>query len=236
VSRTDFVLWIVFPYVCLTVFVVGHVWRYRRDQYSWTARSTQLFERRLLLVGSLLFHFGILVALGGHVLGILVPRSWTEAVGIPHEAYHWLAVVVGTASGAAVVAGFGILCFRRVSVARVRAATLRSDLVLYPVLAATIVTGMLATVWGSAVQSEEYRDSVSPWFRGLFMLQPNEDLMANASFVFQAHAATAFLLFAVWPFTRLVHVWSVPVTYIGRAPILYRSRGAPRSQFPSTRA
>jgi nitrate reductase gamma subunit len=236
VSRVDFVLWIVFPYVCLTVFVVGHIWRYRRDQYSWTARSTQLFERRLLLVGSLLFHFGILVALGGHVLGILVPRSWTEAVGIPHDAYHWLAVVVGTASGAAVIAGFAILCFRRVSVPRVRATSLRSDRLLYPVLAATIVTGMLATVWGSAIQGEEYRDSVSPWFRGLFMLQPHEDLMAGASLVFQAHALTAFLLFAIWPFTRLVHVWSVPVTYIGRAPILYRSRSEARDRVPSPRA
>jgi nitrate reductase gamma subunit len=232
----DFVLWIVFPYVCLTVFVVGHIWRYRRDQYSWTARSTQLFERRLLLVGSLLFHFGILAAIGGHVLGILVPRSWTEAVGINDDVYHWVAVVAGIASGTAVVVGFGILCFRRLTVPRVRATTLRSDLVLYPVLAATILTGMLATVWGSAIEREEYRETVSPWFRGLFMLEPHADLMADASLVFQAHAAIALLLFAVWPFTRLVHVWSVPVTYIGRAPILYRSRGASRGQVPSTRA
>jgi nitrate reductase gamma subunit len=234
VSRIDFVLWIVVPYVCLTVFVVGHVWRYRRDQYSWTARSTQLFERRLLLVGSLLFHFGILAAIGGHVLGILVPRSWTEALGISDDVYHWLAVVAGMVSGAAVVIGFGILCFRRLRVPRVWATTLRSDLVLYPVLAAAIVTGMLATVWGSAIEREEYRETVSPWFRGLFVLQPREDLMASASLVFQAHALIALLLFALWPFTRLVHVWSVPVTYVGRAPILYRRRGKPGSQVPSS--
>lgn len=233
-SRIDFVLWIVVPYVCLTVFVVGHVWRYRRDQYSWTARSTQLFERRLLLVGSLLFHFGILAAIGGHVLGILVPRSWTEALGISDDVYHWLAVVAGMVSGAAVVIGFGILCFRRLRVPRVWATTLRSDLVLYPVLAAAIVTGMLATVWGSAIEREEYRETVSPWFRGLFVLQPREDLMASASLVFQAHALIALLLFALWPFTRLVHVWSVPVTYVGRAPILYRRRGKPGSQVPSS--
>jgi nitrate reductase gamma subunit len=235
VSRIDVVLWIVLPYVCLTVFVVGHVWRYRRDQYSWTARSTQLFERRFLLVGSLLFHFGILAAIGGHVLGILVPRSWTEAVGIGDDAYHWLAVVAGIVSGAAVVAGFAVLCLRRASVPRVRATTLRSDLVLYPVLAAAILSGMLATVWGSAIEREEYRETVSPWFRGLFLLQPNADLMVGASLVYQAHALIALLLFALWPFTRLVHVWSVPVTYIGRSPILYRSRGESRGQ-ASTRA
>ena len=103
-SRLDLVLWIVLPYLSLAVFVVGHVSRYRRDQYAWGARSTQLLERRLLRPGSLLFHFGILAALGGHVLGILVPRSWTEAVGIDEDAYHWLALVGGLASGAAMVA------------------------------------------------------------------------------------------------------------------------------------
>jgi nitrate reductase gamma subunit len=107
--------------------------------------------------------------------------------------------------------------------------------VLYPVLAAAILSGMLATVWGSAIEREEYRETVSPWFRGLFLLQPNADLMVGASLVYQAHALIALLLFALWPFTRLVHVWSVPVTYIGRSPILYRSRGESRGQ-ASTRA
>ena len=223
-SRADFLLWVVLPYVCVTVFVVGHVWRYRRDQYGWTARSTQLFEQRLLRVGSLLFHFGILFVIGGHVLGILIPRSWTDGVGISHEVYHWISVVMGGAAGVAVSVGFAILVARRLSVARVRAATLRSDLVLYPVLALTIAFGMLATVWGNAADRYEYRETVSPWFRGIFLLQPQESLMTSAPFVFQAHAVTAFLLFAVWPFTRLVHVWSVPIAYVGRPPILYRRR------------
>ena len=223
-SRLDFLLWVVVPYLCLAVFVVGHVWRYRRDQYGWTARSTQLLERRLLYLGSNLFHFGILAAIGGHVLGILVPRSWTEAVGISDSLYHWLAVLAGTLSGIAIVAGFAILLYRRFSAPRVRATTTRSDLVLYPVLVVVIFFGMLATVWGTAIDRYAYRETVSPWFRGIFTLQPQEGLMANASFVFQAHALTAWLLLAIWPFTRLVHVWSVPLAYFGRAPILYRSR------------
>jgi nitrate reductase gamma subunit len=224
VSRLDFLLWVVVPYLCLTTFVVGHVWRYRRDQYGWTARSTQLLERRLLYVGSNLFHFGILAAIGGHVLGILVPRSWTDAVGIGDTLYHWLAVLAGTLSGVAIVAGFAILLYRRFRIPRVRATTTRSDRVLYPLLVVVILFGMLATVWGTAIDRYAYRETVSPWFRGIFTLQPQEALMANASFVFQAHALTAWLLFAVWPFTRLVHVWSVPLSYFGRSPILYRSR------------
>ena len=223
-SRSDVLLWIALPYLCLATFVVGHIWRYRRDQYTWTARSTQLLERRLLMAGSILFHFGILAAVGGHVLGLLIPRSWTAAVGVNDEIYHWLAVVAGIASGAAIVVGFAILVYRRLRIPRVRATTLRSDRVLFPLLAVSIVTGMLATSWGSAVDRYEYRHTVSPFFRGIFTLRPDGELMVHAPFLFQAHAVAAFVLFAAWPFTRLVHVWSVPVTYLGRAPIVYRSR------------
>lgn len=223
-SRLDFFLWVVFPYLCVATFALGHVWRYRRDQYTWTARSTQLLERPLLRAGSLLFHFGILAAIGGHVLGILVPDSWTEAVGFGDTAYHWVAALAGGISGVAIVAGFSILVYRRVRIGRVRATTTRSDLILYPVLAATILFGMLATVWGTAIDRYAYRETVSPWFRGIFLLHPHETLMANASFLFQAHALTAWLLFAIWPFTRLVHAWSVPIAYLSRAPILYRRR------------
>jgi nitrate reductase gamma subunit len=106
----------------------------------------------------------------------------------------------------------------------VRATTLRSDYVLYPLLALTIVTGVLATFWGSAIDDYAYRESVSPYFRGIFSFRPDWQLMLHAPFIFQLHVVSAFVLYAVWPFTRLVHVWSVPVTYLGRAQILYRSR------------
>jgi len=227
VSRLDFFLWVAFPYLCLASFVLGHVWRYRHDQYGWTTRSTQLFERRLLMVGSLLFHFGILAAIGGHVLGILVPSSWMESIGISDSMYHWIAAVAGGLAGAAIVLGFGILAFRRIRVSRVRASTTRSDLVLYPVLAATVLFGMIATAWGTWVDRYAYREVVSPWFRGIFLLQPHQELMANASFIFHAHAVTAWLLLAIWPYTRLVHAWSIPIAYVTRAPIVYRSRAVP---------
>ncbi len=225
-SRLDLLAWIALPYVCLTVFAVGHVWRYRRDQFMWTARSTQLLERRLLMIGSILFHVGLLAAIGGHLLGILVPRSWTAAVGVSDDLYHWLAVIAGGLAGAAVAAGFAVLVVRRLRIARVRATSLRSDIVLYPLLALTILTGVLATFWGSAVDHYAYRETVSPYFRGIFTFQPDVELIAHAPLVFQAHVTLAFLLYAAWPFTRLVHLWSVPVGYLGRAPILYRRRAA----------
>jgi nitrate reductase gamma subunit len=223
VSRFDTFLWVVLPYLCITSFVVGHVWRYRRDQFMWTARSTQLLERRLLMVGSVLFHVGILLAIGGHLLGILVPSSATDAVGISEDAYHWLAVSGGLTASVLVGAGIAVLLYRRLSVPRIAATTLRSDRILYPLLVLTIVMGIAATI-ETVFDRYGYRETVSPWFRGIFGLDPNGALMIDVPFVFQLHAISAWLLFAIWPFTRLVHVWSVPVAYVGRAPIVYRSR------------
>lgn len=233
-SRLDIFLWVALPYVCIASFGVGHVWRYRRDQYMWTARSTQLLERRLLMVGSVLFHFGMLAAIAGHVLGILVPRSWTEAVGISDNAYHWLAVAGGLFASVLVAAGILVLVYRRLAVDRVAATTLRSDRILYPLLVLTIAAGIAATL-STTADRYAYRETVSPSFRGLFTLQPDGGLMVGAPFVFQLHVVTAWLLFAIWPFTRLVHVWSVPVTYLGRAPILYRSRRQRRARHPAAR-
>jgi nitrate reductase gamma subunit len=223
-SRADLFFWIALPYLALAVFVVGHVWRYRRDQLTWTARSTQLLEQPLLRVGSLLFHFGVLAVIGGHVLGILIPAGVTEAVGIDEHAYHLLSLVAGGTAGVAMTLGFLILVVRRVGHPRVRAATTSTDLVVYPLLAIAIGTGMLATFGGSLVTEHEYRETVSPWFRGVFSFDPQPELMSEAPFLFQLHATSAWLLFAVWPFSRLVHAWSIPLSYLRRAWIPYRSR------------
>ena len=104
-STSEIFLWIVIPYVAITIFVLGHVWRYRHDQFGWTTRSTQLLERRLLKWGSPLFHYGALAAIGGHVLGILIPQGATSAVGIDEHAYHLISAAAGTLAGAAALLG-----------------------------------------------------------------------------------------------------------------------------------
>lgn len=223
-STLDTLLWVLLPYIALTSFVLGHVWRYRRDGYTWTARSTQLLERRLLLVGSLAFHIGILGVIGGHVLGILVPKSWTQAVGVSDDAYHWLAVVAGLAAGTLLTFGALVLVYRRLKIDRVRATTQKSDWVMYPLLLVTILTGMLAAAVGGALDRYDYRETVSPYFRSVFTLDPDGALMTSVPFLYQAHLVIAWVLYAVWPYTRLVHVWSVPVTYLARSPVVYRSR------------
>lgn len=224
-SRLDFLLWIAVPYAAFAVFVTGHVWRYRRDQLGWSARSTQLLERRLLRLGSLSFHLGMLAVLGGHVVGILIPASLTRALAIDDDVYHVMSATGGLLFGAAMTFGFAVLVYRRTRRPRVAATTTRTDRLTYVVLGVAIVTGMLATTgWNVFGSGYEYRETVAPWFRGLGLLSPDPALMSGAPLLFQIHALSTVALFALWPFSRLVHAWSVPVVYLVRSPILYRRR------------
>ena len=217
-------LWVVFPYICLTIFVVGHIWRYRYDKFGWTTRSSQLYENRLLRIGSPLFHFGILAVFLGHVMGLGVPESWTEAVGISEGLYHFMAVTIGAIAGFCTLAGMVILIYRRRTVGPVFSATTRMDKLMYVFLAAVIVLGLVNTVVANIFGSYDYRESVSVWFRGIFRFSLHPDLMADAPWSFQLHGLLAMALFALWPFTRLVHVFSAPLGYITRPYIVYRSR------------
>ncbi len=226
-NRLDVLLWVVVPYVCISVFVVGHVWRYKRDQLGWTTRSTQLLERRRLRPGVLLFHFGLLAVIGGHVLGVIVPAAATEAVGVDEHLYHNVSVVAGTSAGTMMMVGFLLLMLRRAQVPRVRQATTRTDVLTFSVLAVVIVTGMWATVIVNLIGGGyDYRETVAPWFRGLFLLSPAGEGIMAAPLVYQVHALATMLLYAVWPFSRLVHAWSAPVGYLRRAPIVYRRRSS----------
>ena len=236
-------LWVIFPYICLAVFVVGHWWRYRYDKFGWTTRSSQLYESRLLRWGSPLFHFGLLGVVGGHIIGLVIPQSWTDAVGISETAYHWIAVIGGMISGIMVMAGLAILIYRRRTVGPVFSATTPMDKTMYFFLALVILLGMWNTIassifglGGSEGHSFNYRESVSVWFRQIFYGQPDASLMTDVPLGFQLHALVAFFLFALWPFTRLVHVFSAPVGYVTRPYIVYRDKDEREGMAVGTRA
>jgi nitrate reductase gamma subunit len=223
----DTFLWVIFPYLCLAVFVVGHYWRYRYDKFGWTTRSSQLYEDRLLRLGSPLFHFGILAVFLGHVMGLGIPKSWTTAMGMSEEVYHFLAVSVGAVAGFCTLVGMAILIYRRRTVGPVFSATTVMDKVMYLVLAVVILLGLWNTVSGSVLNLNghyDYREGVSVWFRGIFRFATYPELMAEAPIGFQLHGLSAMFLFALWPFTRLVHVFSAPLGYLTRPYIVYRSR------------
>ena len=221
-------LWGVLPYVVLAVLIGGTIWRYRYDQFGWTTRSSQLYESRLLRIGSPLFHFGILFVLVGHIVGLLIPKSWTEAVGVSEELYHLNALLFGGIAGFCTLAGIVILIYRRRTTGPVFMATTKNDKFMYVVLVAAFVAGLWTTAGQRRrrPQAHNYRETVSPWFRSIFVLQPEVDAMAAAPAAFQIHVLIGMLLFTIWPFTRLVHAFTAPLHYLFRPYIVYRSRDA----------
>lgn len=221
-------LWVIIPYLCLASFVIGHIWRYRYDKFGWTTRSSQMYESKLLRIGSPLFHFGLLFVIGGHIIGLVIPKSWTEAVGISQEAYHFLAVSVGAIAGICTVLGMAILIYRRRTTGPVFAATTTNDKIMYVFLAGVILLGLANTVVGNVLGHYDYREGVSVWWREFFTFHPDPTLMEQAPLTFQLHTIMACLLFAIWPFTRLVHVFSAPVGYLWRPYVVYRAKPGER--------
>ena len=223
----DILLWGVLPYGVMLTLVGGLVWRYKYDQFGWTTRSSQLYESRLLRIASPLFHFGILAVLMGHIMGLVIPKSWTEAVGMSEHMYHFLALSIGSVAGVATLVGIVMLIVRRRRTGPVFMATTNNDKFMYVMLVGALLAGLATTVLSVFDPSTvDYRETVSPWFRSLWILQPDVGAMAAASTSFHVHVLWAMALFAVWPFTRLVHAFTAPLHYLFRPYIVYRSRGS----------
>ena len=225
-TTTQILLWDVLPYVTIAVFVVGTIWRFRYDKFGWTTRSSQLYERNLLRIASPLFHLGMFAVIAGHVIGLLVPEAWTNGLGVSEDMYHLNAVLLGSLAGAATLIGVAMLVYRRRTTGPVFAATTKNDKTMYVFLVAAICLGIIATMTGAGVLGDgyNYRESVSVWFRSIFLLQPQGELMADTPLAFRVHAITGMALFMVWPFTRLVHAFSAPLGYLFRPYVVYRTR------------
>ncbi|TAM66834.1 MAG: respiratory nitrate reductase subunit gamma [Microbacteriaceae bacterium] len=244
----NILLWVAIPYAAVGAFVVGHIFRWRYDQFGWTSRSSQGYESKILRWGSPLFHYGILAVFVGHIVGLLVPKEWILFFGVSEEMYHLGATYLGALAAIATIIGMVLLLCRRGAVRRVLRVTTVMDVVMYVFLLAAVIFGTIANmqyqVFGPGY---DYRETISPWIRSLGDLQPNVELMVGVPLIFQIHIITAMLLFMIWPFTRLVHVFSIPVLYLFRPYVVYRSRdmrlgaratqrGWARSRRPGTRA
>jgi len=229
VSAGKVLLWVILPYVAITTFVVGHWWRYRADQFAWTSRSTQLLDRRVLGWASPAFHYGALAAVGGHVIGLCIPQSLTESLGISESFYRWFSAIPGGIAGAVTLVGFLGLLYRRASSPRVRRTTTRIDMLTYGLLTVLIVMGCLMTFGDNLLTSDpyNYRPSIGEWWRSIFYLNPDVGAIDGAPMIYQLHAIIAWSFWALFPFSRLVHAWSIPLQYLGRPYILYRRRFAP---------
>lgn len=218
-TTLDTFLWVILPYLSIAIMAVGLVWRYRTDQFGWTSRSSEWNENRILRWSSPLFHIGILCVAGGHVVGLAVPKSWTQAAGVSQHMYHLGATGLGSLAALATITGLAGLIWRRVVVKSVRLATSRMDIVTYAMLCLPIGLGTWATVSSQVLGGHEgydYRETVSVWFRSIPALHPRPELMLDVPMPFKLHIVAGMLLFCIWPFTRLVHAVSAPVGYVTR--------------------
>jgi nitrate reductase gamma subunit len=217
-------LWIVLPYIILTIFIFGHIYRYQHDQFGWSSKSSELLEKKLLRVGSNLFHFGIIFVFGGHVMGLLIPIEVYELLGVNEHQYHNIALIGGIPAGLAATAGILILFYRRITVRRLVATSTKGDWASLFFLAIVILSGMSATFLNVDSHGFDYRTTIGPWLRGILTFRPDASLMTEVPIWFKIHLIAVFGLFAAWPFTRLVHVFSVPIRYLSRSYVVYRKR------------
>ncbi|MGN8644547.1 respiratory nitrate reductase subunit gamma [Gracilibacillus sp. HCP3S3_G5_1] len=216
-------LWVIFPYLCITSFIIGHIYRYRHDQFTWTAKSSEFIEKKQLMIGSFLFHIGIIPVIFGHVAGLGIPKEWMRSIGVNDHLYHLGAIYVGGFFGIVTLAGMLILTTRRITKRSVRKLSSTSDIAVNFLLLLIVFLGVYATLVTNNVQHDfDYRDTISIWFRELLIFRPDISFMTDVPLTFKLHIFFGFLIFGLWPYTRLVHVWSVPLNYIGRSYILYR--------------
>jgi nitrate reductase gamma subunit len=221
-----------YPYLALTVFIIGSWLRFDREQYTWRSGSSQLLRRRQLMWGSNLFHVGVLLIFLGHFFGLLTPIWVFDALGISHTFKQWMAIVIGGVAGVACFVGLTLLIHRRLFDARIRKTSSFGDIAILLLIYAQLILG-LASIFVSLQHLDgEEMVKFMTWVQGILTLQPGVwMLVADAHWIFKLHLFLGMTIFLVFPFTRLVHIWSAPIWYLGRRGYqVVRTRQAPGSR------
>ena len=216
----------IYPYIAITVFFLGSLLRYDRDQYTWKASSSQLLRKKDMRLGSNLFHIGIIALFFGHLMGLLTP----------HWAYHFM-MSAGTKQMVAMTAGgmFGLICLvgmillirRRMLDARIKATSQATDLPILLILFAQLVLGLLTIPFSAQHLDGSSMLALASWAQHLVTFQGDAaSFVIGEAFIFKIHLVLGLTIFLVFPFTRLVHVWSVPIQYLTRSGYqIVRKRG-----------
>lgn len=207
----------VYPYIALSVMIVASAVRYDRDPFSWKSKSSQLLRRRSFIIGSVLFHLGVLMIFAGHFVGLLTPIWVFDALGISHGAKQILAMVAGGVAGAMALVGGFILLVRRLYDPRIAANSTFADTGILILLVAQLVLGV-----GSIFISAQHLDGEEMtkfmfWAQGIFTFDSNAaSYITDVHWVFKAHIFLGLTIFLLFPFTRLVHIVSAPIWFLWR--------------------
>ena len=205
-----------YPYVCLTVFLLGSLVRFDREQYTWRAASSQMLRKRQLRWGSNLFHVGILFLLIGHTVGLLTP-TWLYTLMITVEQKQLIAVTAGGIAGAACFVGLSMLLHRRLFDARIRLTSSVMDIAILAILWIQLTLGLITLPFSFAHSDGSVMLVLSHWAQGIVTLHPVQaKTLEGLAWPYLTHLVLGMSLFLIFPFSRLVHVWSAPVWYLGR--------------------
>lgn len=217
----------VYPYIALTVLFLGSLIRYDREQYTWKASSSQLLEKKQLRRGSIPFHIGVLGIFVGHFVGLLTPHQVWDVLGISPAFKQLVAIVAGGIFGVLGLYGLIILLQRRLGNPRIRATTTPMDLLILYLLLAQLVLGLLSIFVSVGHLDGGAMLRLMAWAQNIFLFNPTTAVanIADAHWIFKLHIVLGLTIFVVFPFSRLVHMLSVPVKYFSRNYQVVRFRG-----------
>ncbi len=218
-------LFTVYPYICMPVFLLGSMVRFDRDQYTWKSDSSQLLCRGTLRWGSNLFHFGILFLFVGHTVGLLTPHALYEHV-ISAADKQLLAVTAGGIAGAFCFVGLSMLLWRRLFDPRIRLTSHRTDIAILVILWVQLVIGLITLPFSFAHTDASAMLILGDWAQGIVTFRPNADGLLLLAWPYLIHLILGMTIFLLFPFSRLVHVWSgfATVGFLFRPNQLVRSR------------
>ncbi|WP_340121159.1 respiratory nitrate reductase subunit gamma [Methylobacter svalbardensis] len=214
-----------YPYIAISVFFIGSLARYDRDQYTWRTGSSQFLRADELRLGSNLFHIGILLLFVGHFVGLLTPPAVYHAFGLSTSAKQILAVIAGGVFGGVCLKGIIILIRRRLTDARIRATSSRMDIFILLLIGVQLALGLLTLPISLYHYDGANMLLLSEWAQRIVTFRSGAaDQVSEIGIIFKWHLFLGQTLFLVFPFSRLVHVWSVPLGYITRPYQVVRKR------------
>ena len=217
---------VVYPYVCLAVFLMGSLARFDRDQYTWKSDSSQMLRTGTLRWGSNLFHVGILFLFFGHLVGQLTPH-WMYEPFITAPQKQMLAIVSGGLAGLICFVGLTLLLHRRMFDPRIRLTSHRTDLAILVILWLQLLLGMITLPFSFAHRQDAHAMLIlASYLQGIATFAPDASVLAGIDWPFKLHMLLGMTIFLLFPFSRLVHVWSgfATVAYLFRPQQLVRSR------------
>ncbi|MBB3062374.1 respiratory nitrate reductase subunit gamma [Microbulbifer rhizosphaerae] len=229
-SYLNTLLFGIYPFVALTVFLVGSLIRYDRDQYTWRTGSSQLLEKKKLRLGSYLFHVGIIAILAGHFVGLLTPKAVWHLLGVEASTKQALAMIAGGLFGVICFVGMTILIHRRLTNPRVRATSSTMDITILLLLYVQLILGLLSIFVSASHMDGAVMLKLMTWAQSIVTFNASDAVAAisDVNVIYKLHIFLGMTLFLLFPFSRLVHVWSLPVQYLGRNYQVVRARGARR--------